>query len=310
MYQKMPWKVAREMILEGFDVKTEYVNQFPYNVGLFLDGIHYNDCWNLIKSMIWAWATGKRLFKDRVNGTFFYDGRTYSGGLQSYDGIGMSGLPDVDGATLMAYCDGGGTSDFTTLIPMMHIFKPGHSALYVGEYELNGFTYNCVESNYLPGVGDGILPFWIDRNGLKYYCKGGSTTGARFTLCGKMSRWIDYSDDTEPEQPGEQHLNTGDLAAAIIRGYIGKTFIGTGGDRVTNLITMGYSTDEIRKAQDLVNLVYERQSYDKECADDAMRFISGEAGDGAAARKNWLQQKYGSDDRFRDIQDKVNAYLA
>ena len=306
-YKKLPWKTGLEMVMEGFQVKTDYQNTYPYNVGACINGVHYADCWNFVKSLIWAWACGQRLFTGRTNNTFFYDGRS-CGNLKSYNGIGASGLGDVDGATIISYCEGGGTTSFKNLVPMMPLYKPGHMALYVGEYKLNGKTYNACEYNVLSGVGDGLLPFWIDSNGKKYYHKNGSATGAKFTACGKLSRWIDYSNNEKTQQE-IKHLDKGNLAAAMIRGYIGNIYIGTGEARKTALNEMGYSNEEISNAQACVNQIYEQYNYDKECADDAMRFISGEAGDGAAARKEWLTKKYGTADRFRDIQDKVNAYI-
>ena len=305
-YIKLPWETGREIVLEGLQVKTDYQNTYPYNCGLCSNGVIYGDCWNMFpKSLIWSWALGMRLFKNRTNNTYFYNGATY-GSYKSYNGIGASGLGDLDGGTIISLCDGGGSTNFSEIVPMELLYKAGHMAIYLGEFQWNGKTYNCMEYNAIDGVCDGINPFWIDATGVKYYYKGGYGYGTRFTKHGKLSKWIDYS-NSEDEVPS--HLNTQDLAVAICRGYIGKIYIGNDEERIKNLKALGYTEDEISKAQKLVDKIYRRYEYDKDCADDAMRFISNEAGDGEASRRAWLTKKYGTDDRFRDIQDKVNAYL-
>lgn len=256
-YKKLPWKTGLEMIAEGTKVITDYQNSFPYNVGACINGRHYGDCWNFIKALIWAWAVGLRLFKDRVNNTFFYDGRS-SGNLKSYNGIGASGLGDVNGATLMSYCDGGGSTNFRNLIPMMLLYKPGHMALYTGAYVINGRTYNACEYN-LNDVGDGLLPFWIDSNGNKFYHKTGSATGSNFTMCGKLSRWIDYSEGVKIEAAPVKKLSAGALAVAMMSGVLDGEKIGNGDDRKKFLAEKGYTESEIEKAQKVVDYWYAKK---------------------------------------------------
>lgn len=272
-YKKLPWQTGLEMVAEAVGKKTDYENSYPYNVGAYINGVHYGDCWNFIKALIWAWSVGLRLFKDRVNNTFFYDGRS-SGKLKSYNGIGASGLGDVNGATIMSYCDGGGTTNFRTLVPMMVLYKPGHMALYTGNYELNGYIYNACEYNVLTSVGDGLLPFWIDVNGYKYYHKNGNKTGARFTMCGKLSRWIDYSDAKEKTGTAlPEKLHTGALAVAIMSGILDGEKIGNGEDRKKFLTEKGYTEAEIEKAQKVVDYWYGKkgQPLTKEECKVAMR---------------------------------------
>lgn len=69
------------------------------------------------------------------------------------------------------------SSDFTQLnIPCSLLYKSGHVGLYVGEFQLNGKTYNSCECCY--GLQYGGYPTWTDPDGQRKRWKGDNGSGS------------------------------------------------------------------------------------------------------------------------------------
>lgn len=197
-YKKLKAADARKIALEGFKVLTLYRNEFPYNCGLKLDGAVYGDCWCFFpKTLIWSHAVGVDPFLNRKDRTFFYNGTSGSypgiGKAYSYDGILMSGLGDWDGDTIMNLCTDVRSNFSKMSVAELLLIRGQHMAMYIGDYQLSGKTYNSVEFNYFDDENQGLIPFWTGSDGMRYWYKGGPSMGAKFDRIGKLSTWIDYS---------------------------------------------------------------------------------------------------------------------
>ena len=72
-----------------------------------------------------------------------------------------------------------------------------------------------------------------------------------------------------PEVTG-QHYDTTDLAVCIIRGKLGKGYE----NRVKNAAALGYTEQEVRAAQDLVNVVVAKANEQKAAAEQALTVIT------------------------------------
>lgn len=188
-YKKLKAADARKIALDGFKVLTLYRNEFPYNCGLCLDGTIWGDCWCMFpKVLIWSHAVGLNPFLKRKNKTYFYNGQN-----GSYDGIGASGLGDWDGDTIMSVCTDVRSNFSRMEVAELLLINGQHMAMYIGDYQLRGKTYNSVEFNYFDDENQGLIPFWTGSDGMRYWYKGGPSMGAKFDRIGKLSTWIDYS---------------------------------------------------------------------------------------------------------------------
>lgn len=197
-YKKLKAADARKIALEGFKVLTLYRNEFPYNCGLKLGDAIYGDCWCFFpKTLIWSHACGIDPFIGRKDHTFFYNGQggTYPGigACASYDGIGKSGLGDWDGDTIMNTCTDVRRDFSRKEIAELLLISGHHMAMYIGDYQISGKTCNSVEFNYFDDELQGLLAFWTDDYGQRFWYKNGPAMGGKFDLIGKLSKWIDYS---------------------------------------------------------------------------------------------------------------------
>ena len=249
-YQKLDIKTGLSIIMEGFDVDTTYINEFPYNCGYCHDnGTISGDCWCMFpKSLIWSWACGIRLFKNRKKGTYFYNGQN-----GSYNGIGKSGLGDWTGDEIIKHCTNVDYSTFKNIKPLEVMLIPGHHmAMYVGEFKKNGKTYNSVEFNYFDESANGLIPFWVTNAGNRYWCKGGSKMGGKFACHGQLSTWIDYSGAAPAPEP-EKKLTPDQLLDLCKDVNAGKW--GNNPERKTKLIK-AYGKTVYNKVQYIINMLY------------------------------------------------------
>ena len=181
---KLPSSKLREHCIDGFKVYTLYKNRFPNNCLLKDGGTIWGDCVCLVKSLIWAWSCGIHPFLNRKDHTYFYNGEN-----GSYDGIGNSGLPDIDIDTLMSKTT---RVSFSALsVGSLLAYYGQHIGIYIGSFYMDGKQYNGVEFNYYNDSVQGLIPFWVDSSGYKYWCKDGSYMGA-FNKAGNLNSYIDY----------------------------------------------------------------------------------------------------------------------
>lgn len=163
-------------------VPTAYNNNYPCNVGY----VHANkvksfDCWNLIKCLL--------------NG---YDVTCNQTGYYQHD---LSNTGDVTGSGLMKQCTEV-SSDFSLLTDNVprHIYLPGHSGSYVGEFQMNGRTYNVIECT--GSWTHNVLASWVDKDGTRRQYKGGPRND-RWRQHGKMTKWLDYYQIPKPQPTPE-----------------------------------------------------------------------------------------------------------
>ena len=226
-YEKLKASDARKIALDGFKVTTLYRNQFPYNCGLKQNGVIFGDCWCMFpKVLIWSHAVGLNPFLNRKEGTYFYNGEN-----GSYNGIGASGLGDWDGDTIMNTCTDV-RRDFTRKdVGELMLIKGHHMAMYIGDFSLgDGKAYNSVEFNYYNDDYDGLIPFWTDDWGNRFFWRNGPATGGTFDLIGKLTTWMDYTKEPDPDpkhidEDGDWGIKTTKLAQRVygcktVNGYV------------------------------------------------------------------------------------------
>lgn len=141
-----------------FDLDTRYNNRYPYNLGYNWGDFFSWDCWNFYpKTMVWGWNEDI--------------------GVGQYQRPNLeTGLGDWNGWTILNCCSGIST-DFTEVVKaeFLLIEDKGHAGCYVGEFEKNGNTYNVIECT--TSFGGGVVPSYVDVNGGRYSCKGGTRRG-------------------------------------------------------------------------------------------------------------------------------------
>ena len=144
-----------------FDLNTTYNNKYPYNLG-YNHGSYWSwDCWNFYpKSLVWGWNENIK-----------------TGDFQHYNA--STGLGDWNGWTILNCCDNI-SKDFTSLIPAEFLLytNKGHAGAFVGEFSRGGKTYNVIECTSNSVIGKGVKPSWVDPDGTRRACKGGSKSGA------------------------------------------------------------------------------------------------------------------------------------
>lgn len=197
-YKKLLAEQARDIALDGFEAYTLYINRFPFNCGLALDGAIYGDCWCIFpKVLIWSHACGIHPFQSRKDRTFFYNGTKGDypevGYAASYDGISKSGLGDWTGDVIMTNCTDVRSNFKRKEVAELMLIRGEHMAMYIGDFTIKGKLCNSVEFNYFNDELQGLLAFWTDEFGQRFWWKDGPSMGGRFDLIGKLSRWIDYT---------------------------------------------------------------------------------------------------------------------
>lgn len=289
--------------------KLEYINRGPYNCGYCHADLHISgDCWCINpKTMVWSISVGQPVWENYTPGRYYY-----------LDGIQASGLPDWDGQSILnGYCD---DITFTQMLndkiapALLLNANATHMGAYVGDFKIDDKTYNVIEFTPASGISPRMASY-IDATGGRYTCKGGRLV-SYWNRAGKMTGIIDYSNgsDIMPTPQPDHPWSIDNVAVYMMRGSIPD---GTGvpqgiENRIAFFAEYGYSAEEVQAAQDIVNLVYDRNKYDKLACELAMRFIAKEAGDGVTIRRQWVADHYPDYDTerlFRKTQDKVNEYL-
>ena len=153
------------------DLVTSYRNIFPYNLGYCYAKNKYSwDCWNLPKSLIWGWQ------ETNVIGSYAKPNPA-------------TGLGDWTGGEIMKHCTDVST-DFSTAVAgeFMMNAQNTHAGIYVGEHQINGYTYNVIEAT--TAFGGGVVWSYVTASGRRYSRKGGYANGS-WAKHGKLP-WIEY----------------------------------------------------------------------------------------------------------------------
>ena len=181
--------------------------------------------------------------------------------------------------------------------PALLLIDGYHMGTYIGEYTMDGKTYNAAEFSPNDYIGN-TMRSYVSADGGRWDYKGGHLIGY-WSRAGYFAG-IDYT-----EEPSQKPYTIDNLAVHMMRGDFGN-----GDTRKKAVMDLGYSEAEYQQAQDIINTVYKRRDRDILTAEIAMRLIAGEGGDGVTQREQWVGDQYGDRTLFRDAQNKVNAYLA
>ena len=115
---------------------------------------------------------------------------------------------DVNENKLINEC-AGQSSDFTNMQACAVLCMYGeHIGCYVGgEFNRGGKIYNTIECT--PSYGSGVVASYVDENGARWDCKGGTEYGGQWNAYGYMTPWLEYDSQfidpgsiTDPINPG------------------------------------------------------------------------------------------------------------
>lgn len=290
---------------------------YPKNCGFWDGRTLWGDCWcTQPKSIVWSIFSGVPIWENHTVGSNYYLDKQLIG-LTPIAEKESSGLPDWGGYPILdGYCD---DITFAEMI-QKHVEPallgtPDHMGCYIGEFTLgDGYIYNTHEMTPNQFISPRMASY-VDENGYCFDHKGGRYIRTWKRAC-RMTGIIDYTNGEEiiPTPQPDHPWSIDNVAVYMMRGAIPD---GTGvpqgiENRIAFFAEYGYSAEEVQAAQDIVNLVYERNKYDKLACELAMRFIAKEAGDGVTIRQQWVAEHYPDYDTeklFRKTQDKVDEYL-
>ena len=311
----IPWNVYIDGIKKLIKRTLGYGSGYPWNCGYYDGSTLWGDCWcTHPKSMVWSIFSGVPMWDNYTTGANYYLDQMVIG-LNPISTKDSSGLPDWGGYYLLdGYCDDISFSEMISgdIKPSL-IGTPDHMGCYFGEITINGLTYNTHEMTPNGMISPRMLSY-VDEDGYCYSCKGGAYIRKWNRAC-RMTGIIDYTGHDPQPEPPKHPWSIDNVAVYIMRGSLPDgTKIPNGMDnRKAFFAEYGYTADEVQEAQDIVNSVYEKHDLDVLACDLAMRFISGEAGDGVTMRRQWIAKNYPDYDTetlFRKTQDKVNEYLS
>lgn len=156
-----------------FDLKTDYNNHYPYNLGYHHPDKWTWDCWNFYpKTLVWGWKETIPVGK--------YQPKNLS-----------TGLGDWGGWTILNCCKQIST-DFSKIkaSEFLLLKDKSHAGCYVGEFTRNGKTYNVIECT--AAWGRGVIPTYVDEQGNRREYKGGSKKNTPWGWHGLLP-WLDYT---------------------------------------------------------------------------------------------------------------------
>lgn len=188
---------------------------WEYNVGKWEGGYWHSDCLGFVHIC--------------VNG--FYGDRTQLGGGAVMDSFVLS---SDEAMTLNGYCTRKGKFPVGKLNRATLLQNSGHVGLYVGDYTVNGMTYNTAECTL--ALGGGWMLTWVDLNtGARYSHKNGGRLTSSWSNWGEFDM-VDYSDNKQTFKDVDSSMSSyraiqWAAAQGYIQGYKDGTF------RPTNPVT-------------------------------------------------------------------------
>ena len=134
---------------------TTYYPDHSWNLLTWYNGAWHADCLGLVRAVLCGWHADK---------TVTAGGADMSYPCYLYNEIEM-----------LQHCSST-SQDFTLLPnnPCSLLYKDGHVGIYVGEFQLDGKTYNSCECT--TSFGWGGRPVWVEPDGLRREYKGGTVT--------------------------------------------------------------------------------------------------------------------------------------
>jgi len=208
--------------------KTFYKNKWPYNLCYInKDGRTSADCVNLVKAIL----NGYNIYNNTI-------------GYYQED---LSNTGDCTEEGLLCQCSDV-SEDFSILdnrVRILYMYSPNrHIGVYLGqEVNIGGKLYNVIECCK---SWNGIVYSWIDKDGTRRRYKG-STKNCKWLKHGLPTKWVSFSTTEAPVSP-EKKKDYEVIAKEIINGKWGN-----GDDRKARLRKAGYTDEEIKKIQSIVN---------------------------------------------------------
>lgn len=141
------------------------------------------DCICLIKGILWGWSGDLNQV---------YGGATYA----------SNSVPDISADQMIKKCEGGGSGNFSSVVPGEMLWKEGHAGIYIGD----GLAVECT-------------PAWANKVQITAVANIGSKSGynARtWTKHGKLP-YVDYAVQPQPDPEPEPRYVTAEEARAIVR---------------------------------------------------------------------------------------------
>lgn len=150
----------------------------PYNNMTWYNGAWRSDCLGLLRAVLCGWNANKDVWYGGANIDI--------DDPNAYNCKWFSEIMFLTSCTIQSY-------DFSLLnIPCCMLYKTnpyGHVGLYVGEYQLNGYTYNVCEctSWYGDASINGCKPTWVDSDGTRRFYKNGPALGTPWLAWGQFN---------------------------------------------------------------------------------------------------------------------------
>lgn len=299
---KIKAKTWRDGILTLLQRKLGYWNSYPYNCGYYDGDRMWGDCWCMYpKTMVWSCAAGSPVWENYTVGEAHVRDVVARG-------KNASGLPDWTGDSIYwNYCQAVSFGDMLkSMAPALLLIDGIHMGTYIGEYQMDGKTYNTSEfspNDYI----ENTMRSYCSSDGGRYDYKGGHLLGY-WSRAGYFA-FIDYTDSVEPEPEPDKDMGWRPYTIDNVAVHMMRGDFGNGDARKEALLKLGYSEAEIQEAQDIVNMVYARNERDQLTSKIAMRLIAGAGGDGATVRRQWVADEYGDETLYDEAQKKINWYL-
>lgn len=309
----MGWKIKAERYIEickkTFTRKTRYENSPPWNCGYYDGEYLYGDCWCFNpKVILWSESIGQPVCDNFTRGKYYY-----------LDGIQASGMPDTTGDVIMAnYCT---QVSFAKMLqdkiaPCLLLITNAHMGAYIGDYVVNGYTYNVCEfspNENLRPYNQGLKYSYVDANGARRVCKDGAILGY-WSKAGYLTSFVDYTNTVtlNPIEKVTNKLSASALADAIIAKNVHGRDVGNGQDRINNLKTMGYTEAEIKAAQEIINQKFAiaKKLTSEQLADAILAgSLNGKQIGNGITRINNLKAAGYTETEIRAAQDIVNERL-
>ena len=202
--------------------KTFYKNKYPYNLCYInKDGRTSADCVNLVKAIL----NGYNIYNNAI-GYFQKD---------------LSNTGDCTEAELICQCDDV-SGDFSALSNQARIlYMKGHIGTYIGKTVED--KYNVIECT--TSFGGGVVYSWVDSDGTRRKEKGGVKNG-KWMKHGLPNKWVEYASESPTSNESKKDYEV--IAREIIDGKWGN-----GDDRKARLRKAGYTDEEIKEIQSIVN---------------------------------------------------------
>ena len=151
---------------------TTYYPDMSWNLLTWYNNAWHADCLGLVRAVLCGWNANKNVVAGGANTSY---------ACYNYNEIMM-----------LNSCSSTSTN-FVELRnhPCSLLYKPGHVGIYVGEFQLDGLTYNSCECT--TSFGWGGRPVWVDTDGQRKAHKDAGGSGSYWTNWGVFNtRGTDY----------------------------------------------------------------------------------------------------------------------